>query len=158
MLPALVTRAQLETEFTAIMAWVGRAGWRADVEPTGRLVTARTAHPRTGTALTVQADCTGYPSVPPAWRFLDHAGQSPKSAYPAPGQQPGINGSVFHGNGLVCAPWNRLAYQDLGGVHGDWGALPAWKTAAPGYTQAHTIADMLQTLSVHLAASPGMMA
>jgi hypothetical protein len=134
-LPALVTRAQLEIEFPAIMVWADRAGWRAEVEPASRLVTACTVHPKDGTALRAQADCTGYPSVAPAWRFLDHAGQSPKSAYPAPGQQPGINGSVFHGNGLVCAPWNRLAYKDLGGVHDDWGALPGWKTAAPGYTR-----------------------
>ncbi len=134
-----------EAAFLAGVALAGAGGsWR------GR--------PRAGPGGLVQADCTGYPSVAPAWRFLDPAVQSPRSAYPTPGQQPGINGSVFHGNELVCAPWNRLAYRDLGGVHNDWGALLAWKTAAHGYTQAHTIADMLQTLSVHLMASPGMMA
>jgi len=157
MLPALVTRAQLEVELAAITAWAGRAGWQVDVDPAGRLVTARTWHPRTGVPLWVQADCAGYPSVAPAWRFLDQAGESQKSAYPAAGQQPGISGSVFHGNGLICAPWNRLAYKVNNGPHGDWGALTAWKTAAAGYTQAHTIADMLQTLSVHLTASPAMM-
>jgi hypothetical protein len=160
-LPALVTRAQLEVEHPAITVWADQAGWRVDVEPASRLVMAYTGHPKSGVAMRMQADCSGYPSIAPAWRFLNQAGESPKSAYPAPGQQPGINGSIFivNGNdGLVCSPWNRLAYKDYGGVHADWGALTAWKTAAAAYTQAHTIADMLQTLIVHLMPSPGMMA
>jgi hypothetical protein len=156
-LPALVTRAQLEVELPAIMVWGDRVGWRVNVESASRLVTACTVHPVVGLPLHVRVDCRNYPSIAPAWRFLDQAGESPRSAYPAPGQRAGINGSIFHGNGLVCAPWNRLAYKDYGGVHADWGAFTAWKTAAPTYTQAHTIADMLQTLSVHLIASPGMM-
>lgn len=157
MLPPLVTRAQLETELAAITAWANKYGWRAEVEPASRLVEARTVHPAIGARLAVNADCAGYPSVAPAWRFIDQAGGSPKSAFPAPGARQGINGSIFHSNGLICAPWNRLAYRELGGVHDDWGALTCWKTAASGYTQALTIADMLHTIRFHLLVSPGMM-
>lgn len=158
LLPRLVTQAQLETERSAILAWATKRGWRVEISPAGRVIRAGTTHPAARLALTAVADCAWYPSAAPAWRFMDAGGDSPRSAYPAPGGVPGITGSIFHPNGLICAPWNRLAYSELGGVHNDWGGIANWKTAARGYTQAHTIADMLQTLMIHLMASPGMMA
>jgi hypothetical protein len=157
-LPRLITGAQLQAELPAVLEWQARAGgWDIEVDAAELVVRVTTTHPAEGVELVVTGNCWGYPSVPPAWRFLDAAGASPKSAFPAPGSVPGITGSIFHGNGLICAPWNRLAYRELGGVHDDWGSIVNWRTAARGYTQAHTIADMLQTMSVHVVASPGMM-
>jgi hypothetical protein len=157
-LPRLMTRAQLETEHSAILAWAARmADWSVEMSLTDLVIDVFAAHPATSMKLGVTVDCSGYPSVAPAWRFVDDAGASPKSAFPAPGNVPGINGSIFHSNGLICAPWNRLAYRELGGVHDDWGGIVNWRTAARGFTQAHTVPDMLQTLAVHLKASPGMM-
>jgi hypothetical protein len=82
--------------------------------------------------------------------------------YPAAATGPvanGPNGSIFQPNPTICAPWNRLAYQAHNGIHAtDWTSTADWKTTATDYTQAHTIADMLDTLRVHLRASPGMAA
>jgi hypothetical protein len=157
LLPRLVTQAQLETERPAILAWAAKYGWSVGISPADRMIRVGTSHPAAGVALTGLADCAWYPSAAPAWQFVNAAGASARSAYPAPGNTPGISGSIFHRNGLICAPWNRLAYGELGGVHSDWGGIVNWKTAARGYTQAHTIADMLQALMIHLMASPGMM-
>jgi hypothetical protein len=157
-LPRLMTRAQLAAEQPAILAWAARmAGWAVDVSLPDLVIAASTVHPQCQAPLIVTADCSWYPVAAPAWRFADAAGDSPKSAFPAPGSTPAIKGSIFHPNGLICAPWNRLAYAEFGGVHNDWGGIVNWKAAAPGYTQAHTVADMLQTLAVHLTASPAMM-
>jgi hypothetical protein len=83
------------------------------------------------------------------------------SYYPAPASHTltnGPNGSIFHPNAVICAPWNRLAFQAHGGIHGDWTSTVDWKTTATQYTQAHTIGDMLSTLHLHLRASPGRVA
>ncbi len=61
--------------------------------------------------------CDRYPAEPPAWHWynpstknLDQREDTPKAA------------GFFHSNGIICAPWNRLAYSavDSRGPHGDW--------------------------------------
>ena len=115
---------------------------------------ATTAEAETAKPVVFHADLTGYPAHPPAW----WCGSSPaeRSGYPAPGTTPGVSGSVFHNQPCICAPWNRLAYAENSGPHNDW-TLGAWKTSGTQYTQAHTVADMLSTLRLHLQHSPGMM-
>lgn len=59
---------------------------------------------------------------------------------------------------MICAPWNRLAYKEVNdkGPHDNWGGLTNWTDAAPGYTKADTLADMLSQIELHLSVSPGM--
>ena len=97
-----------------------------------------------------------YRVEPPTWRFLDpHTGENiGAAAYPL-GNWP--NGSIFHGNGLICAAWSRDAYGDRGGPHADWGAATKWQTAGRGYTQADTIPDMLARIYAELQSSPHRM-
>jgi hypothetical protein len=80
--------------------------------------------------------------------------------YPAPGSTlaNGPAGSIFHPALAICSPWNRLAYRTHGGVHENWPSTTDWKRTATEYTQAHTIADMLSALHLHLRSSPGMAA
>ena len=62
-------------------------------------------------------ECTGYPMQPPAWHWCDASGTNTDRLSDRP------RGSGFlHGNGVVCAPWNRLAYRtiDSRGPHTDW--------------------------------------
>jgi hypothetical protein len=156
--PAAVTRAVLADEVSAVAAWATRQkGWEAQTDMDGLRLSARTTHPATGIPLRIDADLDGYPGFPPAWRFVDPStGQPLPQAFPRGGAIPGISGSIFHSNRVVCAPWNRLAYAEHGGPHGDWGALTNWKSAAPTYTKADTLADMLSQIALHLSASPGM--
>ena len=103
------------------------------------------------------ADLRGYRAIPPAWQFLDpETHELPTAVFPQPGSHPMIQGSIFHGNKVICAPWNRLAFQENGGPHGDWGALTNWTSAAPSYTRADTLADMLSQIELHLSVSLAM--
>ena len=103
----------------------------------------------------IRGELTDYDFMPPIWTFVHPTSRANigKSAYPKP-----IRSSVLHGNGLVCAPWNRLAYQVNGGPHGDWGELSGWKMAALQHTYATTIPDMVERLVREVRTSRGRMA
>ena len=96
-----------------------------------------------------------YDVLPPIWRFVDPRGGAVigQAAYPKP-----TGASVLHSNGLICAPWSRLAYAVHGGPHNDWGVLNAWKTAAPTSSHALTIPDMLNRIVREVRQSCGRMA
>ena len=152
MVPAAVTVAVLEQELPAARRWAARHAWTLEVDLDVLQLTAITHHPADRTELLLVGELTGYRAVPPAWRFVDPAtGQPSPHAFPAPSP----SGSIFHSSLLMlCAPWNRLAYAEAGGPHGDWGAAAGWLNTR-AYTQAQTIADMLATVEAHLRSSPG---
>jgi hypothetical protein len=98
-----------------------------------------------------------YRALPPSWFFADprNGAEIGKPAYPHPGPFPG--GSILHTNGVICAPWNRLAYGDRGGPHSDWTDAANWQAPIQGHTYATTIPDMLARIAVELAESPHRM-
>lgn len=150
-----VTHAVMAVELAAITAWAARRGWEVEVDFEHGTVAAKTTHPKTKTVIVFHADLDGYPAIPPAWTCRNEDGVVSLAAFPRAGQRPGVSGSIFHSNNVICAPWNRLAYAAHAGPHTDWVDLTAWKSVATEYTQAQTIADMLNTLWLHLAVSPG---
>lgn len=76
-----------------------------------------------------------YPAICPAWQFN---GISPRS------ENTKFGASIFHANGVICAPFNRLAYQEKGGPHGDWGGCTNWKSVRGGnMVLALSIPDMV---------------
>lgn len=157
MTPIEITRAVIATdELVAITAWANRHHWDVALDLESLRLIAATPHPVTGDEIEFHGDFEGYPAQAPAW----WCGSSPsdKTGYPGPATSPvaGLQGSIFHSNPCICAPWNRLAYAAHGGPHGDWGTTTDWKQAGAGYTQAHTIPDMLGALRLHLRHSPGM--
>jgi hypothetical protein len=157
-IPAVITRVVVTEELPAVLAWAARRpGWTVELDEPALHLNITTSHPAVGTPLRVRADLHGYRAVAPAWQFLspESVGTS-TSPFPQPGNHPVIQGSIFHGNRVICAPWNRLAYKENGGPHGDWGALTNWTEAADGYTKADTLADMLSQIELHLSTSPGM--
>lgn len=99
-----------------------------------------------------------YRAMPPAWRFLDPRDGRDISlpAYPAAGPFP--SGSVLHPNGVICAPWNRLAYRDVGGPHDNWTEPSKWQSIEPERTQARTVPEMLARIRAEVAISLGRLA
>lgn len=161
MIPTVITRAVVTEELPAVLAWAARRpGWTVAFDDPALHLDVTTIHPAVGAPLLIQADLQGYRAVPPAWRFLysDAAEQATASPFPLAGTHPLIQGSIFHSNRVICAPWNRLAYKEngAGGLHDDWGGLANWTTAAAGHTRADTLADMLSQIALHLSVSPGM--
>lgn len=71
-----------------------------------------------GSLFIVHVACNKFPGFPPAFRWYD-----PKTKkLDQPENTPAANGGFFHAKGIICAPWNRLAYssEDARGPHGDW--------------------------------------
>lgn len=156
-----MARAAVEAELDAVRAWAGRRNWTVAWQPEHLVLRASTYHPVLCRLLEVVAGCDSYRALPPAWQFVrpgtDEAG---RQWFPAPGAGPAPgSGSIFHPNGVICAHWNRLAYAEHGGPHGDWGGPVAWLQVNGGnMALARSLADMLATIDVHLHTSPGMMA
>lgn len=156
MVPTAVTQVVIDDVRAAIIAWAARHHWDVQCDIGGLALVAATRHPRIDATVTFHAALDGFPGIPPAWTCRTRDGQNIRSAYPAAGAAPGIPSSIFHPNGLICAHWNRLAYQVHGGPHPDWGELTNWKTVGPGTAHADTLPDMLALLRLHLIYSPGM--
>jgi hypothetical protein len=161
-LPKATVRATLaqDSEIPAARAWARRRG--LDLAYDEEALTLRIAlegppanEGSEREVYLVTAELEDYDVLPPIWRFVDlrNGAVIGPPAYPQP------NGaSVLHSNGLVCAPWSRLAYSSEGGPHGDWGAPTGWKTAAPGSSRALTIPDMLDRIAREVGRSRGRMA
>lgn len=83
-----------------------------------------------------------YPTEPPTIDMVDvRTGQRN-----APSAFPTTKDSLYHGNNLICAQFNRGAYGDRQGPHPDW--VPAnWQTAMPGVA---SIGEMLSVFSGRL--------
>jgi hypothetical protein len=156
-IPATVTRAVVANEMAAVAAWVARhPGWAAQYDDTSLQLVVDTTHPAKEVALRLTADLGGYRAIPPAWRVVDPSGGDGAVLFPQVGTTPVVSSSIFHPNRVICAPWNRLAYAEHGGPHGDWGALTNWLSAAFDSTKAETLADMLSQIRLHLSISPGV--
>lgn len=157
-LPPTVARASAEEELGAARVWAERHGWILTWNPDELVLRAATYHEPARRLVEVVGALDGYRALPPAWRFVQPGTDAEdKGHYPAPGQG-SVPSSIFHSNPVICAPWNRLAYTEHGGPHGDWSGPAAWLQQVSGITVAHTLADMFSALDVHLRQSPGMMA
>lgn len=152
MLPTVVVDAVLDDQVPSAQAWADRHGWALHFDRPSRTLTVQTVHPKTNDPLTFRADLDDYNRLPPMWSC--RAGGQGARLWPSPGNRANVSGSIWHPNKLICAPWNRLAFADHGGPHGDW-TLTNWQEVT-GYTLADTLADMLDQLRLHLAASPGL--
>jgi hypothetical protein len=53
---------------------------------------------------------------------------------------------IHNQTAVICAPFNRLAYTDHAGPHGDWGGPQNWLNAGASQVHAETIGDMLQAI------------
>ena len=98
-----------------------------------------------GTIFYLFADCGNYKVQPPAWHWCDASGTHTDRAADRP------KGSGFlHSNGVICAPWNRLAYKavDSRGPHDNW-TIGDWlqNSATGGCT---TLAHMVLRVFVEL--------
>ena len=151
--PPDLTRSVVDGQYGAVAAWAARRKWTV-TRPAGQIVLRAAAYHPGGQLVEVIAAMDGYPALPPAWRFVTPGTDNPSTVFPQAGAQPGVGGSIFHPNRVICAPWNQLAYSQHGGPHNDW-VMSGWQEVT-GVTRATTIADMLDQIDLHLRASPAM--
>lgn len=107
-----------------------------------------TFHNRAGEHFYADFDCREYPLFPPTIEFTDEAGQARglKHLYP----------NVFHTAPCVCMRYNRKAYGELGGPHGDW-RLVDWHLPTPGGGPITTLAMMISDLHTKTLDATGRM-
>lgn len=156
MVPKRVTQILVESEARIVDSWAQRNGWTVNINLERLEIIAEVPHPKDNDPLFLHGDLSGYRAIPPAWRFVDESGNVTKAAFPAAGP---VNGksSIFHGNVVICAPFNRLAYKVAGGPHEDWGEWTGWFVVTGDFAKAYTLAEMLSIINVHLQFSPGRM-
>jgi hypothetical protein len=154
---AELSKIVVEAELPPVHAYAQRHGWIVRWNPEKIRVVADGTHPADSSPARLGADVHGYKAAPPIWRFLNPSNEDTSDIrFPRAGTLPEGKSSIFHSNRVICAPFNRLAYNEHGGPHGDWGGPSAWLLVR-GHVRATCLAEMLAEILVHLKYSPGWM-
>ena len=141
---AIVTDLVFAEQFGHLAEVAGHRGWPLkQIEGLGFLLVLPA---RDGARFGLNVMCDGYPGTPAAWRWCN----PDTGVCDLPADVPRGDGGYFHGSGRICAPWNRLAYNqvDPQGPHGDW-QLSTWLTN-PKTGSCTTLAAMALRMAVEL--------
>jgi hypothetical protein len=155
--PRDVTIAVVEEELPAAHAHAGRHGWRLAWLPNDLLLHADGTHPADKSRMRLQGNLADYRALPPIWTCYElDANGTAKPRFPKGGSVPGVGASMFIDPGVICAPFNRLAYAtpEYQGPHGNWGGPAKWLDVR-GYVRATCLGEMLAQIILHLQSSPG---
>ncbi len=95
---------------------------------------------------TAEFDCRDYSMYPPTIEFVDATRtlRGTPALYPA----------GFHGMPCVCARYNRKAYTERGGPHGDW-RLVDWQLPTGNGVAIDSLAMILSDLHSKISQSAG---
>jgi hypothetical protein len=101
---------------------------------------------RLGGKFFAEFDCRNFPLHPPTIEFTDAARQARglKHLYP----------NVFHGMPCVCMRYNRKAYGELGGPHGEWRVVD-WHLPTDGGGPITTLAMIISDMHTKVLDSTG---
>ena len=144
------------------MAWAERHHIAMDTRSVAdRIIRAVFVQPDHNEKFYLQGTFEDYRAYPPIWEWYDESWFSTEGLHlsPHPGTTP-FGSSMFikhHARGLICAPFNRLAYGVHSGPHSDWGNPAQWMTAGEGYVRAVRIGDMLNSILRDFRFSEGRM-
>lgn len=99
-----------------------------------------------GDLFVAEFDCPDYPMYPPTIEFVDatRALRGIPALYPA----------GFHGMPCVCARYNRKAYGERGGPHGEW-RLVDWQLPTGNGVPIDSIAMIVSDLHSKISQSTG---
>ena len=162
MLPPAVSDAAIGDELPGALAWAERHHIAMDTRSIAdRIIRAVFVQPGNGENFYLQGAFEDYRAYPPIWEWYDESWTTKKDLHLSPhsGNSP-VGSSIFiqhNGRGLICAPFNRLAYGEQNGPHADWGNPAQWITAGQGYIHAVTIGDMLNSILRDFRFSDGRM-
>jgi hypothetical protein len=139
---ALLMKAELDElkENASLMGW-----W---IEQIDDLAFVLGLQAKDGVTYHLRVRCDGYPATPPAWHWFNPATGRIDDRRDTP-----RGGNFLHSNGVICAPWNRLAYAtvDSRGPHRDW-QIGAWQNNS--YTRAcRTLSAMALRIACELLKS-----
>jgi hypothetical protein len=103
---------------------------------------------RDGELFFVEFECTEFPLHPPTVEFVDaaRARRGSKDLYP----------QGFHPTPCICMRYNRKAYGERGGPHGDWRLLD-WRLPTGNGLGIDTLALIVSDLDSKIRQSSGRM-
>ena len=130
-----VAELTVADEISPLEEIAARRGWKVERQDGGKFVVGMQA--RDESWFWLLCSCDRYPAMPPAWHWYHPETGERDRPHNTP-----EGGQFFHGHGVICAPWNRLAYksEDPRGPHGDW-SIGNWK-ANPRTGECKTLAAM----------------
>jgi hypothetical protein len=137
-------------DLALVAAYSDAAGLVLDIEPLSEAslrfyVTFRN---RDGELFFAEFECTEFPLHPPTVEFVDAARVRRGSAdlYP----------QGFHPTPCICMRYNRKAYGERGGPHGDWRLLD-WRLPTGNGVGIDTLALIVSDLDAKVRQSSGRM-
>jgi hypothetical protein len=158
MIPKAKTIAVVEHQLRGAKAWADRNGVDLEWAREELELRAVLTQPSTGEKFFLRGKFDDFPALPPKWTFCNSDWEKcgSKQFFPSRDGTP-FGGSVMHGQGLICAHFNRLAFDEHGGPHGNWGGPVQWITQKDDTVYADTIGDMLSVIQRDLKHSEGRM-
>lgn len=140
---ATATELVVAEELATLRELASHKGWSLQEISTTRFLLGLPA--RDGNWFYLLVDCDQYKAMPPSWCWSNADG----SILEAPTDTP-MGSGYLHSHGVICAPWNRLAYSTQGprGPHSDW-QIGDWTRNS--YTKGcTTLAAMALRIAVEL--------
>lgn len=136
-----VTRAHVERELSEVADWADARQWVLSWDPHALHLALNMTSAIDGEVYHLEVSLDDYRAMPPLFEFV-HAvthERGSRRCYPKGGR------GYFHSHPVVCAPWNRKAYGELGGPHPDW-SMVNWTTQRPNHTRLGDMLVLLQEL------------
>ena len=159
MIPTEQSRITVEDELIGARPWSERHDIKLNWLANGLELRVELVQPQTNEVFFLRGRFSDYKAVAPEWAFAskEWSGDGQLAYFPNPVQSShGPSIFINHGNrGVICVPFNRLAYATHAGPHQDWGAPANWLSAAPAYVHAETVGDMLQVIFRDLSYTKG---
>jgi hypothetical protein len=148
--PAEVSLAAIRAELTILADYVSAASLAIDASELSesRLCFHVRFSNRDDEQFNVEFQCSEYPLYPPTVEFVsaDRAERGTKRLYP----------QGFHPTPCVCMRYNRKAYSERGGPHGDWRLLD-WRLPTGGGIAIDSLTMMVSDLHSKIRQSSGRM-
>ena len=141
----------LQEELPAVAQYAAAGGLPLDVSELAEnnLRFYVTFYSADGEAFFAEFDCRDYPMYPPTVEFVDAERQDRAQARLYP--------SGFHPTPCVCMRYNRRAYSERGGPHGDW-RLIDWQLPTANGIGVDTLAMIVSDLHSKISTSRGRLA
>lgn len=146
----------LQVEIERLLAWAARKDVPLTWHPESLELRGAWTQPETEEVFHFRGLVDQYREKPPAWQYTDaeFSGTTAGHLTPKIGSTP-FGSTMVHASGVICAPFNRLAYQVHGGPHGDW-VLAEWlKAGSADQVRATTLADMVARIHAEFVYSRG---
>jgi hypothetical protein len=133
-----ISRRIVQEELEAMLPLASSYRWQVASDLDQLTVTVEMTSSVDEQTYILEAKCDGYKALPPYFEFIhsETGERGTPRCYP-------LGTSFFHSLPCICVQWNRKAYQEAGGPHGDW-QTTNWMSYRPGMTALGDMFNLVQ--------------